>query len=158
MRNVNLAKHNSNTTLARRWADRARCRCWPRRFHRANSPPRVNSLALSFLSFFARAVPSAPLPAEKRSACPPEQGLSRGTASPSNVEKGSWGNHRRFPPLLSLPFQRERKKHKTISVLVQTHLETGSPLSSFQKSSSLKSNQKRLPCSAPSPPHPSTVT
>ena len=51
--------------------------------------------------------------------------------APSNVERGSRGNHRRFPLLLSLPFQRERKKHKTISAPVQTQQETNSLLSTF---------------------------
>ena len=87
---------------------------------------------------------------EKRTLYPPEQGLSRGTASPSNVERGSRGNHRRFPPLLSLPFQRERKNKKAIFILVQTQKKRIFCLAPTKNVLLSKPNQKRPPCSAPS--------
>ena len=90
----------------------------------------------------ARAVPSAPPLDEKRPPPLPERGLPRGAEPLSDVERGSRGNHRRFPPLLSLPFQRERKKHITIFIFVQTHLETGSLLSTYKKMS-FSPNPKR---------------
>ena len=70
-------------------------------------------------------------------------GVYREGRSPCRTLKGGRGGTiRRFPPLLSLPFQRERKKHITIFIFVQTHLETGSLLSTYKKMS-FSPNPKR---------------
>ena len=66
------------------------------------------------------------------------------------LKGGQGGTIRRFPLLLSLPFQRERKNKKAISILVQTHLETVSLLSSIKN----LSFSEILPRNVNPAPHP----
>ena len=125
---------------ARRWAACSRFLFRPRFLHSAIPLPRVVTLVFCCLLLFrprgafpaklgqkwalvplsrgyrgGRAVPAAPSGPSLflyHTSCPGyfSSVLFHLCFAPSNVERGARGNHRRFPLLLSLPFQRERKK------------------------------------------------
>ena len=118
-------------TVVRQWTGCARCRCRPRFLFPANSLPRIASPFFAFSCFSSARYFFRSCLTRNVQPLPLSRGYRGGQRPRRTLKGGQGGTIRRFPLLLSLPFQRERKKHKTIFILVQTHLETKTLLSTF---------------------------